>query len=427
MNDEQFKLLEKVNYWQNPPKKLSYIRQSYLNLLIGYLGNNLVKVLVGQRRCGKSTILKQMISRLLEINTAKQNIFFLNFELHELQWIKTHEQLISAIEYYFQQLKPSGKVYIFLDEIQEIENWEVTVNSFLSNERYEIEFFLTGSNANLLSTELATYITGRYIELFIYPFSFSEYCGYFDIAVSRESLVTYIDSSGLPELFFLTERHQKISYVSALKDSVMMNDIVKRFQIKNPKLLLLLLDFLMDNTGKLFSFNAIAKKIKSEKISVNVVTLTNYIHYIELTFLIHSARRFDLRGKKILEGERKYYLNDLSFSNFLQNTFDNNVTRRLENFVYIALLQAGYQVYVGNIYQLEIDFIAEKNQQIIYLQVAYLLHSDDVILREYGNLEKIKDNWPKWVVSLDDFSFPFKNGIRHVQAWELEKALVALI
>src|SRR3990167_512580 len=427
MNDEQFKLLEKVNYWQNPPKKLSYIRQSYLNLLIGYLGNNLVKVLVGQRRCGKSTILKQMISRLLEINTAKQNIFFLNFELHELQWIKTHEQLISAIEYYFQQIKPSGKVYIFLDEIQEIENWEVTVNSFLSNERYEIEFFLTGSNANLLSTELATYITGRYIELFIYPFSFSEYCGYFDIAVSRESLVTYIDSSGLPELFFLTERHQKISYVSALKDSVMMNDIVKRFQIKNPKLLLLLLDFLMDNTGKLFSFNAIAKKIKSEKISVNVVTLTNYIHYIELTFLIHSARRFDLRGKKILEGERKYYLNDLSFSNFLQNTFDNNVTRRLENFVYIALLQAGYQVYVGNIYQLEIDFIAEKNQQIIYLQVAYLLHSDDVILREYGNLEKIKDNWPKWVVSLDDFSFPFKNGIRHVQAWELEKALVALI
>ena len=151
--------------------------------------------------------------------------------------------------------------------------------------------------------------------------------------------------------------------------------------------------------------------------------MSNYVYYLELTFLIRSVRRYDLKGKKILEGERKYYLNDLGFSNYLQNTFDNNVTRRLENFVYLQLLQAGYQVYVGNLYQLEIDFIAEKEKQIIYIQVTYLLHSDEVIAREYGNLEKIQDNWPKWVVSLDEVAFPVKNGIKQVPAWQLPAML----
>jgi hypothetical protein len=339
--------------------------------------------------------------------------------LHELQWIKSSALLIDAIETYFKKQKPVGRVYIFLDEIQEIDLWEKAVNSFLANERYDVEFFLTGSNANLLSTELSTYVTGRYVEISIYPFSFLEYLDFFKINISRESLIRYLEDSGLPELFSLPERHQKIAYLLALKDSVLMNDIVKRFQIKNPKLLALLLDFLIDNSGKLFSINAIAQKLKSTGLSVNVMTLTSYIHYFELTFLVHCARRFDLKGKKILEGERKYYLNDLGFSNFLQNSFDNNVIRRLENFVYLALLQAGYQVYVGNLYQREIDFIAEKNQQVIYIQVTYLLYSDEVIAREYGNLEKINDNWPKWVVSLDDVAFPTKEGIRHVHAWEL--------
>lgn len=423
MFSEQFELIARVNYWDKPPKQSSYIRKHYVDLIAGYLGNPLIKVLTGQRRCGKSTILKQLIHTLLKNGTSKQNILFLNFELHELQWIKADIILIDAIETYFKTQKPKGRVYIFLDEIQEVASWEKAVNSFLANERYEIEFFLTGSNANLLSTELSTYVTGRYVEIPIFPFSFQEYCDYSKIYLSRESLIHYLESSGLPELFLLTERAQKISYLSALKDSVLMNDIVKRFQIKNPKLLILLLDFLIDNTGKLFSVSAIAKKLKATGIHINLITLQNYIHYLELTFLIHSARRYDLKGKKILEGERKYYLNDLGFSNYLQNTFDNNITRRLENFVYTQLLQAGYQVFIGNIYQLEIDFIAEKNQKIIYIQVTYLLHSNEVIQREYGNLEKIKDNWPKWVVSMDDVIFPSKNGIEHVQAWQLMSLL----
>lgn len=426
IENEQFKKIESVNYWESPPKQLSYVRQHYVDLISSYLGNHLIKVLVGQRRCGKSTILKQIIQRLLNNNTPKENIFFLNFELHELQFIKAHTILIDAIETYFKKLKPIGKIYIFLDEIQEIDSWEKAVNSFLANERYDIEFFLTGSNANLLSTELSTYVTGRYVEITIYPFSFREFSDYQKTELSKTALIAYLDSSGLPELFLLKERSQKISYLSALKDSILMNDIAKRFNIKNPALLILLLDFLIDNMGKLFSINAISNKLKSTGAHINLVTLGNYIHYLELTFLIHSARRYDLKGKRILEGERKYYLNDLGFSNYLQNSFDSNVTRRLENFVYMTLLQMGFQVYVGNMNHLEIDFVAEKNQQKIYIQVTYLLMSDDVIAREYGNLEKITDHWPKYVVSLDDITFPVKNGILHIHAWELADKLNAL-
>lgn len=418
MRDEQFKLIEQVNYWSNPPKQSSFIRIDYVNTVMSYFGSSVIKVLIGQRRCGKSTILKQIINTLLKNKTAKQNILFLNFELHELQWIKTHDHLISAIEMYFKKLKPSGKVYIFLDEIQEVAQWEKAINSFHANDRYDIEFILTGSNANLLSTELSTYVTGRYVEIPIFPFSFLEYINYKNISVSRESLIQYLDTSGLPELFLLPERTQKISYLNSLKDSILMNDIVKRFQVKNPKLLILILDFLIDNTGKLFSLDGIAKKLKSSGMIINLITLSSYVHYLELTFLIHAARRYDLKGKKILEGERKYYLNDLGFSNFLQNSFDNNITRRLENFIYMTLLRAGYQVSAGNWHQLKIDFVAEKNNNIIYIQVTYLLVSDEVIAREYGNLETIKDNWPKWVISMDEIALPTKDGIRHVQAWD---------
>ena len=414
----QFDLIESVNYWDKAPKQPGFLRQSYLDLILGFLNTDLIKVLVGQRRNGKSTILKQIIHHLLEKGVPAQNILYLNFELHELQWIQTHPVLIAVLELYFQTKKPVGRVYVFLDEVQEVASWEKVINSFSANERYEIEFLLTGSNANLLSTELSTYLTGRYIEIPVFPFSFQEYCDYYKVPLSRAELIHYIETSGLPELFSLSERQQKISYLSALKDSILINDIIKRFNVKNAKLLALLLDFLIDNAGKLFSIGVIEKKMKAMGIHINAITLSNYVYYLELTFLIRSVRRYDLKGKKILEGERKYYLNDLGFSNYLQNTFDNNVTRRLENFVYLQLLQAGYQVYVGNLYQLEIDFIAEKEKQIIYI-----LHSDEVIAREYGNLEKIQDNWPKWVVSLDEVAFPVKNGIKQVPAWQLPAML----
>lgn len=419
MQSIDFKKIIEINFWEAAPKRIGYVRQFYVDALLRYLGSSLVKVLVGQRRAGKSTVLKQVIQYLLSQGANSKNILFLNFELHQLQWIKTQAVLAQVIDTYFSQYKPRGKVYLFLDEIQEVSQWEIVINSFLADERYDVEIFITGSNANLLSTELSTYLTGRYVELTIYPFSYAEYIDYRQLKNSHASLSEYLDSSGLPELFSLPDRDQKIAYLSALKDSVVMNDVVKRFQIKHPKLLMLLLDFLLDNIGKLFSLRAIAKKLESIASSVNVITLGNYVHYLELTFLLHAVRRYDVRGKKLLEGERKYYVNDLGFSNYLQNGFDHHMTRRLENYVYLFLRQSGYQVYVGGLYQLEIDFIAEKNNERLYVQVTYLLASEDVIAREYGVLEKIHDHWPKWVVSLDQITIPPKEGIHHCPAWEL--------
>lgn len=423
MASEQFKNIQAINYWERSPLTLGFIRAHYVTQALECLDNHLLKVLIGQRRSGKSYILKQIISHLLSQGIANQNILYLNFELHALQFIQEAETLAEIIKLYYTTLKPQGKVYLFFDEIQEVNEWETVINSYLADDRFDVEIFLTGSNAHLLSTELSTYVTGRYIEMSVYPFSFSEYANYKKLDISKTSLVEYLESSGIPELFHLKDDKQKTSYLMSLKDSIVMNDVVKRFNIKNPKLLLLILDFLIDNIGHLFSFNAVVKKLKACGVSLNAVTVGNYIHYLEMTYLIHGVSRYDLRGKRILEGERKYYINDLAFSNYFQSAFDNGVNRKLENHVYLALLQAGYKIHVGNIYNLEIDFVAEKNKQIIYIQVTYLLLSEEVIAREYGNLEKISDHWPKWVVSLDDLKFPPKNGIQHIHAWELQEYL----
>lgn len=423
MKKEHFASIAAVNYWDTVPQRLGFSRRHYVDQLINYQNNQLLKVLVGQRRCGKSTLLKQVIANLVAGGTPKQNILYLNFELHQLQFIQSADTLTEIVQLYYQQLQPADVTYLFFDEIQEVQAWEKVINSYLANERYQVEIFITGSNAHLLSSELSTFVTGRYIELPIYPFSFDEYLHYYNLELNRKNLITYLEDSGIPELFALKEERQKIAYLKALKDSILMNDIIKRFDVKDPKLLILILDFLIDNIGRLFSLAAIVKKLQSIGIKSNSITVGNYVRYLEMTFLVDGISRYDVKGKKILEGERKYYLNDLAFANYLQSTFDDGITRKLENFVYQTLVRAGYQVYVGNIYQLEVDFVAEKNKQVIYIQVTYLLHSQAVIEREYGNLQRIKDSWPKWVVSLDDVSFPPKEGILHVPAWKIAEML----
>jgi len=426
MPNKQFSGIQAVNYWESGPHYLGYEREFFTKQMLEYLGSHLIKVLLGQRRSGKSTLFKQVIAKLITSGVERHNILYLNFELHELRYIQTDETLIEIITQYFDELKPVGKVYLFFDEIQEVDGWEKVINSYLANDRIDCELFLTGSNANLLSTELSTYVTGRYIEILVFPFSFHEYSDYYRFPLNKDTFIKYLESSGMPELFALKTNMQKTSYLTSLKVSILMNDIVKRFNIKNPKLLELLLDFLIDNIGKLFSFNSIVNKLNALGQHTNVVTISNYIHYLELTFLVHSVSRYDLKGKKILEGERKYYLNDLGFSNYLSSTFDNGINRRLENYIYQELLQAGCKIYVGNMFNLEIDFVAERNHKKYYIQVTYLLHSEEVINREYGNLEKIRDNWPKLVISLDDVSFPDKNGIQHISAWHFSAFLKKL-
>jgi len=399
------------------------IRKKYLDFLIKLAFNNkLIKVLSGQRRAGKSYILRQFIDALIKDHkVSSKNIFYINFEDEELKDIKNKDDLSELIKKYTKERKPDLKkeLYLILDEIQEITGWEKLLASYLANTQIQYQIYITGSNSNLLSSELATYITGRYIVQEILPFSYQEFLDYYQLESNQTNLIEYLNSSSLPETFHLNKEEEIIrNYLKAVKDSILLKDIVQRYKVENVALLENLFLFLIDNISNPFSINSINKTLLANNISTNINTLSNYIKYLEESFVLHGVSRYDLKGKKILEGEKKYYLNDLGLRKFLFSKFDLANGKFLENFVYNELRYHGFEVYTGKINDLEIDFVAEKNKKRIYIQVAYLLADEKVIQREFGNLQKIKDNWDKIVISLDPVSMGSVEGIEHKQAWD---------
>jgi len=416
---ENFKKLEKYNYWQKKGIKTGFVRNIYLNRIEKYFGNELIKVFVGQRRVGKSYLLRQIIQKLIQKKVNPKNIFYFNKELVDFDEIKSYKDLQKLIEYYKKELKPRGKIYILLDEIQEIEQWEKIVNSLSQDYKEKYEVFLTGSNSKLLSGELATYLSGRYVSFEILPFSFQEYIKYFDVPKNKSSFLEYLKTGGLPELYKLEEEETRIHYLSSLRDTIILKDIVERYKIKNVYLLEKIFKFITDSIGSLFSINKIVHYLNSQRIKTNFETVSNYVNYLQQTFLIHEAECFDVKGKIILSGNRKYYLNDLSFRNYLSSSFDYGLGGHLENIIYLHYRSLGYKIYVGRIGKAEIDFIIEKEKEKKYIQVAYSLSSKKVIEREFGNLEKMRDAYEKIVISLDDVSLGSKNGIKHLRAWEI--------
>jgi predicted AAA+ superfamily ATPase len=421
-----FSLLEKYNFWDGNMNNLGYQRVEYLDIISVVTGvGSLIKVLIWQRRAGKSYILKQFISRLIQNeNVPPKNILYLNLEYDDFSFIRTKDELKTVFDIYRENLSTTGKVYLFIDEIQEIEWWEKFINSVRADHTRDIDIYITGSNSSLLSSELATYLSGRYIAFPIYPFSFQEYLSFRWGDRNKMSLLEYMNFSGIPELYNLPNRELQKSFISSLKDTIILKDLVKRYAIKEVDLLEKIFFFLSSNVWNLFSINAIARKLHSEWISISPNTLSNYLRYLQNILVFYGVDRYDLKWKRILEWEKKYYLNDLGFVNFLFSSFDNYAGKKLENYVYTALIQHGYSVFVWNMWDKEIDFVAEKEGRKIYVQVAYLLFGEEVIEREYGNLRLIKDSFPKYVVSLDDIALPVDDyGIEHVQAWNIEKIL----
>lgn len=414
-------IIAKYNYWDSLPTNLGYIRSDYVSDLQRYLNNNLIKVLQGQRRAGKSYIIRQFIHHLITaLGIPAHNILYLNFELEKLNFIKSKDKFSSVVDWFITEIAKPGKKYFFFDEIQEVSEWETLISSLLADHTIEVEIFITGSNSHLLSSELATYISGRYICKHIFPFSYQEYLGFYQHANTRNQFIDYLNFTGLPECFRLPDRELQYAFISAMRDTILLKDVVDRYQIQHIALLELLFQFLTDNIGNLFSVNALVRKLASIGHKTNTMTLSNYIHYLENTYLLHGVGRYDIKGKKILEGEKKYYINDLGISNFLSSSFDNRVARQLENYVFTYLIQNGYHVYVGTLPNGEIDFIAEKRNEKRYIQVAYLLAEQKTIEREFGQLERIDDNWPKYVITLDELKLPAKHGILHLQIWDLD-------
>jgi len=420
---DKFKVLEKYNFWNNNIPELGITREEYINRISNFVGNKLIKVLVGQRRAGKSYILRQIILKLITDGTNPHNIFYLNKEFTAFDDITDYKKLENLIEVYKQNLNPSGKIYLFIDEIQNIEGWEKIINSYSQSYIEEYEIFITGSNSNMLSGELASLLSGRYIQFLILPFSYNEFIKITNSEKSKKTFLRYIQTGGLPELFHLPDNETKRHYVSAVKDTIILRDIVQRYKIKDIPLLEDIFAFFANNASNLISINNIVRYFTSKKRKTNYETISSYIEYLKNAYLIHEVPRYNIRGKEILASTRKYYLNDLSYKNYLYPGFGYGVGYMLENIVYLQLLNKQYTVYVGILQNKEVDFIAIKDDRVIYIQVAYVLMDEKTIEREYSALESIPDNYEKFVVSLDDIALPSRNGIKHILAWELDAIL----
>ena len=411
--------LERHNYWHGESMRTGIPRQAYQDRIASFSGNRLIKVLIGQRRTGKSYILRQFIQSLIGRGVNPHNIFYLDKEHLDFADLTNSRELDQLIHLYLNRLAIEGKVYLLLDEVQEISGWEKLVSSYAQDNRQEYELFVTGSNSHMLSSELGTYLSGRHVPIDVFPLSFPEFIVGYGVQPDKSGLLAYLRQGGLPELMNLETDEARRHYVMALRDSILLNDIVKKFGVQDVSLLERLFHFVCSNIGSLFSVNRLVKHLNSSGAKTNFETLSRYVDHLERALLIHECSRYDIRGKDILSGSRKYYVNDLAFREHLTPGFDPGLSRRLENCMYLHFRAQGYEVHVGTHRDREVDFVVEKGDERAYVQVCYLLADESIIEREYRSLETIRDSFPKTVISMDDVQFGTRNGIRHHLAWEV--------
>lgn len=380
-------------------------RVRYLNILNNYKDKPVIKILTGLRRVGKSVLLDLFINKLLESHVKKDHILKLNFELPEHFDIQDDQDLVDRVLSWSKGKK--GNLYIFLDEVGRVRDWEKAVNGFHAMDQYDI--YITGSNADLLSSDLSTYLAGRYIEILVHPFSFKE----FKQLKPNTNLNDYITYGGMPSIAAFGYDYE-IS-MNVLRDSfksAVLQDVIQRNRIRNSVVLEKLIEYVFYNTGKTFSALSISKYFKSQRISVSVDTILSYLNIITNAFLIYKVRRNDLMGKSVLKTEEKYYIVDHGIREAIVGKNENIIEMILENMVYVELLRRGYTVYIGKVNEQEIDFVAKKGKNIRYYQVSYLLETEKTRNREFGVYEHIKDNFDKYVLSMDKIDFS-QNGIIH--------------
>ncbi|NLJ09528.1 ATP-binding protein [Gracilinema caldarium] len=387
-------------------------RLEYLEKIKPFMGKNLIKVLTGQRRVGKSYMLFQIMDEIAR-QGPETSILYINKELHDFWDLRTGEDLY---RYARAHKKNDGMTALLIDEIQEIEHFEDPLRSLLAEGGWDI--YCTGSNAELLSGELATYLAGRHIEIEIHPLSYREFLQFHKLENTVESLNNYLRFGGLPYLasIGLTEA-VVLEYLKNVQSSILLKDVVAREKIRQIDFLETLLEYLADNVGNLFSATSISKYLKSQRISVPVPTILSYLRALERAFIIRKARRTDIRGMKIFEVGEKYYFEDLGLRNILLGSMGpTEIGKLIENAVYLHLIERGFRVTIGWLDGYEIDFVAEKNDKKIYVQAAYLIVNEDTKKREYGNLERVDDNYPKYVVSMDEIPGPVNvRGIRQIK------------
>ena len=388
--------------------KQIYNRNHYLDKFSNLLSKNNVLVIEWQRRVGKSSII---ISFLNSYNIDLDNVFYINKELDLFDNIKDATDL----EKMFQEFKKKHKEpeYIIIDEIQDINNWEKFIRKYQSLQKYNI--VITWSNSQLLSWELSTYLTGRYLTLEVLPFDYVEFLDFKWLSKSHDSFQEYIQYGWLPEVLNITIQETKKNYLQNVLSNIVLKDIVARYQIRDIKLIDKMLAYFSDNLWSLVSITNITNYLQNQfKKEYSSKTLANYIKYLSYPYIINEVPRYDIKWKKILEYVSKYYFTDIGIANSFGFVFARDIGKILENIVYLKLKKDWYEVYVWENKKYEIDFVATKNWEKMYIQVCYLLLSDNVIQREFGNMQKIKDNYPKYVISMDKSFGSSYDGIENV-------------
>ena len=395
-------------------------RDEYIKQIVPFIDKDVIKVLTGIRRSGKSVMLKLLMEELKNRGINENQFIYINFENLKYRKLKNYERLYDFI---LNKVDDKYKsYYIFLDEIQEVEEWERCVNSLRMDEDFNFDIYITGSNAKLLSGELSTYLAGRYIEFVVYPFSFKEF---FEIIQEKnqeikvkEAFQKYVKFGGMPFLHNLDYNFEaSMQYLQDLYASIILKDITQRNNIRDTDLLERIINYVVMNIGNTFSATSISKFFKSENRKVATETILNYIKACEEAFLVYRVARNDLLGKKILNVNEKYYIADHGIREAIMENNQKDINQVLENIVYFEMLRRGYNVKIGKVDNLEVDFVCKKNDETIYIQVSYLLASEDTKEREFSVLENIKDNYPKYVLSMDEFDMS-RNGIKHVNLIE---------
>lgn len=385
-------------------------REAYMKQIKPLIGTNIIKVLTGIRRSGKSVMLQLIIEELKKREINTENIIYIDLESRKYLNIKNNEDLLNLLYPIIEN--KTNKTYLFIDEIQNIQDWEIGIRSILTD--LNVDIYITGSNSKLLSGDLTTHIAGRFFEIKIYPFSFKEILQYNkenNIKLSlNEAFNEYIKYGGMPQIY-QTPPNLREQFLEGIYNTIMINDISERYKIKNIELFKRIILYIMENLGRTFSANSIQKYLNHEGRRISTDTLYNYLNYAIDACFLNKVRREDFKGKKLLKTNEKFFLTDHGFRGIYFNN-SRDISQILENIIYIEMLRRGYKITIGKIQDKEIDFICRKNDDKLYIQVSAYLNDETVREREFGELLKIKDNYPKIVLSMDNIDYSF-HGIKH--------------
>lgn len=395
-------------------------RKFYLEKIVKLIDTEDIKVITGVRRCGKTVLLKQIIDELENRGIASENIIYMSFESSKYKNIRNDNDLDEFI--FSKTNNLNGKIYLLFDEIQKVKNWEVSLNSYGVD--LECDIYITGSNSQLLSGELATLISGRYISINMLPFSFKELIQYYDEMHENIDEIKlfeqYLSYGGFPGLLNY-ENEEKEKYLYDLYSTIVLNDILYKNKVKDLDLLERLMEFMISNIGQLFSANSISKYIKNENRKTTPHTIINYMDYARNAFIFYQIKRENIKQKRKLLISDKYYLVDSGFYFIFNGSTQRNWGQLLENIVFLELIRQGYSITIGKIQDLEVDFVCRKANQIKYIQVSQSILDENTRKREFKSLEKISDSYPKYVISMDSFDFS-ANGIIHLNIIDFLKS-----